>query len=522
NVIFNQGILNIIDSSSSKTGAIKGGHVDDSINENNQGSMGGGIYNEGNFTLSSGNIVENSAFTVGGGVYNNGTFIMNGGKISKNNVYGVPTGSNGGGVSNGKIFILYDGEISENHCIYVGGGVYTSSGNCAFEMYGGKIINNTAEKHGGGMRSDTDAAFIAGGVISGNKSIFGAGMIINNLGINISAGVQIYDNYTLGDDSYENNIEMKNNNALIQITGELTDSGKSTHIGLSSYINMAVTKNYSVHNSGIDPSRYFFADSKNKRIALNEQGEVIVTSGTNTTNKLTWSWNGAGTGGSTNSSSAVVQYKGTDYVISIGGGQFVNENGVSATSFRVKEPGNYAFYVDGDYLNPTFMFTIEGGIITPPSKGNNTITYNGSSFTYDLTNFGFDSEKMFIYNNVETLSGIYYAVVGPKQGYKWSDGTKDLLLYEFIIERKKIDIPKVGNNVLVYSGAEIEYAFNIDENLVAVSDNKATTVGKYTAKVSLKDSGNYCWEDGSTEDKEYPFEIIHPGVVLKDNSNFDY
>ena len=516
NVMVNQGNLNIIDSSSSKIGTIKGGYLSGDSTDIN-GISGGGIFNYGKLTLSSGNISENIAFNSGGGVHNNGTFIMNGGKISKNQTIGIERGSNGGGVTNAGIFILYDGEISENYCIYTGGGLYT---NAIFEMYGGKITNNSAGDHGGGLRVSTTQAFFAGGIITGNKARRHAGLVLYGAIMKISAGLQIYGNYITDEPSQQSDFDIKMQTNVIQIVGKLADKGKTTRIGLGGpWFNNVMTSGYSTYNSGIDPSRYFFSNFSNGKIALNESGEVIITAGTPSVSKLTWSWSGAGTG-STTESNAVVPYTGSSYRISVSSGTIKNSDGSNNVS--VSAPGTYAFYVDGDYLNPTFMFTIEGGIITPPSKGNNTITYNGSSFTYDLTNFGFDSEKMFIYNNVETEPGIYYATVGPKTGYKWADGTKTILQYEFVIEHIKVEVPTAGNNVLVYNGSQMEYSLTIDDSIVEIVDNQVKDIGKYTAKLKLKDTNHYRWKDGSTEDKEYPFEIIHPGVVLKDNSNFDY
>ncbi len=97
-----------------------------------------------------------------------------------------------------------------------------------------------------------------------------------------------------------------------------------------------------------------------------------------------------------------------------------------------------------------------------------------------------------------------------------------MLLYEFVIEPQKINKPTIGNNTFVYSGSEITYVIDYNADLVEVTNFKATDVGKYKAKVSLKDNRNYAWEDGSKNELEYEYEIIHPGIVLKDSSKLDY
>ena len=58
---------------------------------------GGGVYNEGIFTMTAGEISGNTNYGDGGGVYNGGTFTMNGGKITGNRLY-VGSPSKGAGL----------------------------------------------------------------------------------------------------------------------------------------------------------------------------------------------------------------------------------------------------------------------------------------------------------------------------------------------------------------------------------------------------------------------------------------
>ena len=127
-----------------------------------------------------------------------------------------------------------------------------------------------------------------------------------------------------------------------------------------------------------------------------------------------------------------------------------NKNGESKKVFEIKEKGSYAFYVDGDYQNPTFMVTIEEPVA-------------------------------------------------------------------------KIEKPTIKDYAYVYNGNMFKfYPENFDANTMDIAYYMQKDVGKYTAQVSLKNSWQFTWSDGTTDSIEYPFEIIHPGVVLKDNSNFDY
>ncbi len=81
-----------------------------------------------------------SAQENGSVIINNGTLaIMGDGQITGGNTTGK-----GGGILNNGIFTLYDGEITGNHADEIGGGVYNNGGAQGFWMTGGLIDGNTA------------------------------------------------------------------------------------------------------------------------------------------------------------------------------------------------------------------------------------------------------------------------------------------------------------------------------------------------------------------------------------------
>ena len=109
---------------------------------------------------SSGTITGGSFNSDGGGVYNNATFNMYGGVISNN------TANRGGGVYNNHTFTMYGGVISQNTANN-GGGVYNSY---SFTMTGGSIINNTANSSpSGGIYLNQYLTLSGKPVISQNK-----------------------------------------------------------------------------------------------------------------------------------------------------------------------------------------------------------------------------------------------------------------------------------------------------------------------------------------------------------------
>jgi len=144
---------------------------------------GGGVYNEGTFTMQSGMISGNTAstsnyhYSAGGVLSVSGTFIMSGGAISGNTSTKYKFG--GGGVCVRSTFTMSGGTISDNKSESGAGvGVYKT-----FTMTGGTISGNIASDNGGGVFVSSQDGYdavegtftMSGGTISGNKSSFGGG-----------------------------------------------------------------------------------------------------------------------------------------------------------------------------------------------------------------------------------------------------------------------------------------------------------------------------------------------------------
>ena len=124
----------------------------------NTANAGAGVYvNSGTFNMNDGSIIENTANGTtysqvgGGGIYvgGNGTFEMKGGVIAKNVANKNATG--GGGVFVDGKFMMNAGTISGNSTTKSGGGVLVDSGtftksNTAGVIYGGDAAEDKANK----------------------------------------------------------------------------------------------------------------------------------------------------------------------------------------------------------------------------------------------------------------------------------------------------------------------------------------------------------------------------------------
>lgn len=101
----------------------------------------------GSFYMYGGKITGNSGYCNGAGVYNEGSFTMSGGDITYNTASRNSGIGNGGGVYNGGYFKLTDGTITGNEAKQDGGGVYSNS--AATYIYGGSITRNEARQGDG-------------------------------------------------------------------------------------------------------------------------------------------------------------------------------------------------------------------------------------------------------------------------------------------------------------------------------------------------------------------------------------
>lgn len=97
----------------------------------------------------------------------------------------------------------------------------------------------------------------------------------------------------------------------------------------------------------------------------------------------------------------------------------------------------------------------------------------------------------------------------------------------FNIVKAKIGIPDVDETVFKYNGKNQKY--NIPESdYYTVSNNEWSLVGEYSVTVALKDKTHYEWENGSSLDLEYNFEIekrsLDDGVtlIIDDSENITY
>ncbi len=90
----------------------------------------------------------------------------------------------------------------------------------------------------------------------------------------------------------------------------------------------------------------------------------------------------------------------------------------------------------------------------------------------------------------------------------WEDGTKEAKKFKWSILVARIPLPIVGDPVR-YTGSEIKAPIVVVDRLTisCITGNIETDAGDYEAVVSLPDTDNYIWEDGTVEPKTIPWSI---------------
>lgn len=147
-------------------------------------SQGGGVTNQGSFTMSGAASITGNTSPYGGGVSNSMDFYISGSATIDGNTSTIC----GGGVysSTSDLFQINGGSISNNTSDR-GGGVYVNYGTA--DMTAGSITGNQATDSGGGIYDQaSEPMSLSGGTISGNSAMMSGGGIVNNSILNMSGG----------------------------------------------------------------------------------------------------------------------------------------------------------------------------------------------------------------------------------------------------------------------------------------------------------------------------------------------
>lgn len=191
-------------------------------------------------------------------------------------------------------------------------------------------------------------------------------------------------------------------------------------------------------------------------------------------------------------------------------GNIHTDAGTYKVAVTLKDVNNYV-WIDGT-TGPKYLdFVINKNVVYIPSVSQTRYVYNGNKQTYNLT----QNSAYLLSGHVQTKAGVYSVAVTLKDpaNNEWSDGSVDVKNYEFIIHKQVIEIPEADTTDYIYSGSEQTYFIAQNVNYLVVG-NTQINVGSYLVSVSLIDSDNFEWSDGSITTKTYTFKINKQKIAI--------
>ena len=180
------------------------------------------------------------------------------------------------------------------------------------------------------------------------------------------------------------------------------------------------------------------------------------------------------------------------------------------------EPGvvtataTFAFADEADSQNynlpqqMTAQITINKVVVAKPATPQTTtFTYDGAEKVLEIA----AGEHYTVMGNTATNAGNYTATVAltDKAHCEWSGGTTEDVTISWEIAKASVTKPEPTTVQFTYDGTE-KTVIAAGEHYT-VTGNTATNAGSYTATLTLTDTANYTWSDGSTADVEITWSI---------------
>ena len=201
--IYNNSVSNNVEAENSFGGGIENLNMltlTDSIVRDNSAPFGGGIYNEGNLTVSGSDLYSNMATTRGGGIHN--TFNMT---VETSNIHDNEAGSGGGGgiSSEGGGVLVQQTAVYNNSATGSGGGIVHNvlAGANSFIIINSTISGNSTQGAGGGLRNagvaSTSLNFVT---MRNNQSI-----VVSGQSVSVNAGTLTLKNSLIATNQSGNN-----------------------------------------------------------------------------------------------------------------------------------------------------------------------------------------------------------------------------------------------------------------------------------------------------------------------------
>ena len=215
------------------------------------------------------------------------------------------------------------------------------------------------------------------------------------------------------------------------------------------------------------------------------------------------------------------QEEGIEFVSSSDNGKF------DLTNFEVADSGTYFVIVyeygpepnddDPAYalirLSDFFDITINKKEVEIPFAPEDLV-YNGKEQTYPIA--AGDDYTIKAGTNKGTNAGSYHVIIqlNDPDNYCWFESDSGDLDWEWKILPQPLDKPAATKTSFEYNGSEQTLTLDnkFDSSKMNLTGNKGTNAGSYKASITLKDSNNYCWKDGTVAPVEINWTITKKTV----------
>ncbi|MCD8308775.1 MAG: hypothetical protein LUD19_02885 [Clostridia bacterium] len=213
--------------------------------------------------------------------------------------------------------------------------------------------------------------------------------------------------------------------------------------------------------------------------------------------------------------------EGVDFYVAYNNSIIITETdaGSYTVTVYIIDTLNY-MWSDGTTGAKTYTLTINRMAIDTPVTADGNITYDAASHTFTVT--GYDAELMsYAYDGEVTANGSELTISATNAGtytitfgfnttnYCWSGTGSDEYTISWTIDKLVLTVP-TSSSASFISGNESTYIpEGFDETWMDIEGNTASEAGDYTATVTLKDTENCVWANGTTDSISISWSISH-------------
>ena len=399
-------------------------------------------------------------------------------------------------------------------------------------VYGGTIIGATATLNGVPAGADIEPILTYTGTAYD-------GTIYNSTEVPTKAGSYTVT-VSLSDDSYTLSGVTSSIFTIERATVTVPDAGSKTYTGSALKSDLADTSEYTVAqgedwtNAGNYNVTLTLRDKNNYKWSTTGASDdvTVIFAITQAANSFTSQpvINGWTYSEDANAPGGAEALFGTETIVymysAAADGEYTTTVPTEAGTYYVKafitETSNYTG-AESDAV--MFEIVIHADAATPELEFETSV-YSGAEQTNEIT--GYDASIMSMTGTAAvstsdgiaalkaTNAGVYTVTITFKNdNYTFSDGSTSVTL-SWTISRQSVDKPvEAEGEWIIADGNTFEYIpVGFDDDLMKITGNKITEPGNYTVTVTLRDTNNYVWDDGTDDPVVFSWSVAEKEISL--------